>query len=279
MKIKNVFILFLLCGAVGISGFAHAEQYYGPDFVGPQQDPFAQYGSVSSGDRCGPQGNGDYILCESTGGIINQTQTNFAAFLREMYTLAFILAGTVAFVRIVYGGILYSWSGVIDRKKEAIGIFKNVAIGMALLMGSYAVLNTINPALTILALPDVTMGTPRSPRDNRVPTLPLSSLNGMPSSIEVLDKSIDAIRQENLNIINNLGLYLSAVPDDEATIGLINGQIEAIGTPTNAAERTRLTELQNALTEYQTNKAEIEAATKAVGNTPPQQYKRTKTAP
>ena len=129
------------------------------DFVGPTEqqvnDPFANNGQT---ERCGPQSNGDYILCEGVGNLISQRQTNFAAFLRELYILAFILAGTVAFVRIVYGGVLYSMSGVVDRKKQATGIFQSVAWGMALLMGSYIILNTINPALTILSLPKIQQG-------------------------------------------------------------------------------------------------------------------------
>lgn len=150
---KKLFALFLLCGAIATGAIAYAQ--YDPHFVGPQQqqaDPFAQNGSGQT-TQCGPQANGNYILCEEVSGLLSQTQTDFVSFLRELYILAFILAGTVAFVRIVYGGILYSWSGVVDRKKEAIKIFWDVAYGMLLLMGSYLLLNTINPALTAFNLP------------------------------------------------------------------------------------------------------------------------------
>ncbi len=264
---KRITVLFSILISVALFSSAYA-QIYGPDFVGPQQDPYAQY-QIGQNGRCGPQGDGTYVLCQSTGGIINQTQTNFAAFLREMYMLAFILAGTVAFIRIVYGGILYSYSGVIDRKKEAMGIFKNVAVGMALLMGSYVVLNTINPALTVLKLPTPVEGTVKSPTQSNGP------LGEGATPIGTLDKAINAIRQENLNIINNLGLYTPA-PDDTATIGLINDQINAIGTPKNATEQARLTQLQGALIQYESNKAEIDAAANAVTNTPPRQFQRTR---
>lgn len=150
---KRLFALSLICGAIAISAVAYAQ--YDPNFVGPQQeDPFAQNGSQQTA-RCGPQANGSYILCEAVGGLLHQTQTDFASFLHELYILAFILAGTVAFVRIVYGGILYSWSGVVNRKQEAIKIFWDVAYGMLLLMGSYLILNTINPALTVFNLPSM----------------------------------------------------------------------------------------------------------------------------
>ncbi len=275
---KRILVLSLLCYSLLIGGVVQAQSQYDFDFVGPKQDPLARYGAVAGGDRCGPQFNGDYILCQSTGGIISQTQTNFAAFLREMYNLAFILAGTVAFIRIVYGGILYSWSGVVDRKKEAINIFKNVAYGIALLMGSYVVLNTINPALTILALPNVTMGTPRSSR-NDVPTLPLSSLNEMPSELDLLDTSIESIRQENVNRINALDIYNSGTREQQATIDLINNEINQIGVPDTPEQDRRLAELQGMLIQINQSEAQIEADVKSVTDTPPKQFQRTKTAP
>ncbi len=103
--------------------------------------------------RCGPQGNGDYILCEEVPGI-DPVQRDPAAFLRQLYILALALAGTVAFIQIVRGGILYSLSGVVNSKNDAKAIFKGVAQGLALLMGAYLVLNTINPALVKLKFPD-----------------------------------------------------------------------------------------------------------------------------
>lgn len=220
---KRLFLLLSTLTVFGTFGFAYAE--YDPNFVGPQQaDPFAQDAAV---ERCGPQTNGDYVLCETVGGLIRQRQTNFADFLREMYALAFILAGTVAFVRIVYGGIIYSWSGVVDRKKEAIGIFKDVAVGMALLMGSYVILNTVNPALTILALPNVTMGTAQSaaPADPRTP-----------QTYTVTDDTIARWEQEERETLS--------------TIELIQDRIQLIETTTpnrNAAQRTELESLRNQL--------------------------------
>lgn len=269
---KKTGIVFSIIISIALFSFAHA-QIYGPDFVGPQQDPYAQY-QIGQNQRCGPQGDGSYVLCESVGGIISQTQTNFAAFLREIYNLAFILAGTVAFVRIVYGGVLYSWSGVVDRKKEAMGIFKNVAIGMGLLMGSYAVLNTINPALTMLKLPTPVEGRPQS-------SLPADKgpLGEGATMIGTLDKAINTIRQENIDRINALDMFNSGTIERQATIDLINNQISTIGTPQTPAERSRVAELQQMLIQVQNDEAETRAAADAVTNTPPRQYQRTKTTP
>ena len=212
--------------------------------AGAQTDPFADYGCGSATSfadykaggelRCGPQGNGDYILCESTGGIINQRQTSFPAFLRELYILAFILAGTVAFVRIVYGGVLYSWSGVVDRKKQAIGIFQNVAIGMGLLMGSYVILNTINPALTILALPNVTMGTPQ----NAKPQEKINSREPQPYS--VTEEMISQWEREERETLS--------------TIEIIQDRIQLMETTTpnrTSAQKAELESLRNQLQQYE----------------------------
>lgn len=263
---KKVLYLVFMVGILGVGTFAYAQ--YDPNFVGPQQqqaDPFAQNGTGQTA-RCGPQSDGGYILCEDTGGLIQQRQTNFAAFLRELYILAFILAGTVAFVRIVYGGILYSWSGVVDRKKEAIGVFKSVAVGMALLMGSYLILNTINPALTVLSLPNVWQGTV-----NNNPT----EVGEIPTPLSALTKAEQQIRDENLTIIRNLGMYGTSV-EKQATIDLVNDQIRAIGTPDTPEQDKRLGELQGMLIQLEKDEAQINADAKAVTNTPPQQYKRTK---
>lgn len=125
-----------------------------------QQSDFAR--SIAQKERCGPQDNGTYILCEPIP-FINPIQKDPAALLRQLYILALILAGSVAFIQIVRGGILYSISGVVDGKNRAKSIFKGVAQGLALLMGSYVILNTINPALVTLRFPDA---------DNYFPPVP-----------------------------------------------------------------------------------------------------------
>ena len=269
---KKLLALFLLCGAIAISGVTHAQ--YDPNFVGPQQsfdsaqdrqtDPFAQNESQQTA-RCGPQANGSYILCEAVGGLLHQTQTDFASFLRELYILAFILAGTVAFARIVYGGILYSWSGVVDRKKEAIHIFWNVAYGMLLLMGSYLILNTINPALTTFNLPSM---------PNIVNTNP-TQVGEIPTPLSALTKAQDQIQQDNLNIIRNLGMYGSSV-EKQATIDLVNDQIRQIGTPETPEQNKRLSELQDMLIQMEKDEAQTNADANAVTNTPPTRYQRSK---
>lgn len=265
---KRLLALSLICSAIAIGTVAFAQ--YDPNFIGPQQqqaDPFAQDGGGLSA-QCGPQANGQYILCEAVGGLLHQTQTDFASFLHELYILAFILAGTVAFVRIVYGGILYSWSGVVDRKKEAIKIFWDVAYGMLLLMGSYLILNTVNPALTAFNLPDISMAGLTANNN------PIQS-DGLPTPLSALTKAEDQIRQENLDIIRNLGMYGSSV-EKQTTIDLINEQMRQIGTPDTPEQDKRLAELQGMLIQIEKDETQVKAGADAVTNTPPARYQRTK---
>jgi hypothetical protein len=196
-------------------------------------DPLTgDYGAV---ERCGPQKNGDYVLCEAVGGLISQRQGNFASFLNELYVLAFILAGTVAFIRIVYGGILYSISGVVEKKKEAIKIFQNVAWGMALLMGSYVILNTINPALTTLALPNITMGTGaiNSPK----------KINLEPQTYSVTEDMILQWERDKEDLIS--------------TNDLIQDRIQLIETTTPNRTTGQKAELESLRNQLQANEAKI----------------------
>ncbi|MDO8582639.1 MAG: pilin [bacterium] len=256
---KKAFIVFSILASMALVAFAHAQRQYDYDFVGPRENSSAQYGSYIQAEgtvTCGPQANGDYILCESTGGIISQTQRNFADFLQEIYNLAFILAGTVAFVRIVYGGVLYSWSGVVERKKEAMSIFKNVAIGMGLLMGSYAVLNTINPALTMLKLPtsveikpqssQAKIGDPMSPEIRGVME---RASREMTADIDLLQHQIDELNaKENKNVA------------DRARLIELNGQLDKTqstqkGVQYQLSTEERLNQLNKGMTTDQMFKA------------------------
>lgn len=123
---------------------------------------FLFYAHIVSGAPCGPSPDGkSYTLCESIPGI-DPTQKDFAGFFAQLYRFALMLGGTVIFIQIVRGGILYAWSGVVNKKQEAIEIFKGVAQGSALLMGSYLILNTINPALTVITVPEINTYAPKA---------------------------------------------------------------------------------------------------------------------
>lgn len=115
--------------------------------------PFIVVAQQNQNPGCGPQPNGYYKLCTPIPGV-DPVQKDLTGLLKSLYQLAFILAGTTVFLRIVYGGILYMFSGIIEKKQKAKEILWGTAQGLALLMGSYVILYTINPALVTLKAPE-----------------------------------------------------------------------------------------------------------------------------
>ncbi len=220
--------------------------------------------------RCGGQSDGSYIMCDPIPGI-SPVQANPAAFLRELYILAFIIAGTVAFARIVYGGIIYSTSGVVDQKNKAKGIFIGVAQGIALLMGSYLILNAINPALVNLRFPDV---------DNYFPPIfdnMQINREGMPSPLS----SLPRVRTAD----DNPYFFSGEIWGEQQTLDLIQDEIDKVGDPKTPQDAKRLRELNGYMTE--TNKLieerkanDARRAAELINPSTPRRYQRTpKTSP
>lgn len=116
--------------------------------------PFIIAAQQNQNPGCGPQSNGSYKLCTAIPGV-DPVQKDFTGLLKSLYQLAFVLAGTTVFIRVVYGGFLYMFSGIIENKQKAKGILWGTAQGLALLMGSYVILYAINPALVTLNAPEV----------------------------------------------------------------------------------------------------------------------------
>jgi D-alanyl-D-alanine dipeptidase len=77
-----------------------------------------------------------------------------AGIVANFYSFAFIIAGFLAFVMIVYGGVRYTFSGGSHTaKEEAKDAIKQALLGLGLLLVAYLILRTINPDLTTLKLP------------------------------------------------------------------------------------------------------------------------------
>ena len=103
------------------------------------------------------------------------------------------------FIRVVYGGILYTWSSVVNQKQRAIAIFQGAAQGGALLMGSYLILHTINPALTSITIPDIQTYTPhiQSLADDRRNALTIETKTNM---IKQNEAFVEATRERIRNL-------------------------------------------------------------------------------
>jgi hypothetical protein len=77
-----------------------------------------------------------------------------ASVVANFYSFAFLIAGFLAFVMIVYGGVRYTFSGgSSSSKEEAKDAIKQALLGLGLLLVAYLILSTINPDLTQLRMP------------------------------------------------------------------------------------------------------------------------------
>ncbi len=86
---------------------------------------------------------------------------SIAGYLLRLYNFALGIIGTLAFGTIVVGGIYIAFSGVADKKKEGKEMITSALWGIAILLGSYLILNTINPEIPKLKEPGlqpVTLG-------------------------------------------------------------------------------------------------------------------------
>ena len=83
--------------------------------------------------------------------------TDPASLVNNIYMYALGIAGTLAVVMIVYGGVKYVVTGGnSSAQKDAIEIIKSAVWGIVLLGGAFLILNTINPTLTVLKNPGLT---------------------------------------------------------------------------------------------------------------------------
>ncbi len=79
------------------------------------------------------------------------------AIVANAYYLALALGGLLAFGSIVYAGIKWTASrGNASQISDAQDQITQAVIGLLILLGTYIILNTINPTLTLLNIPQLT---------------------------------------------------------------------------------------------------------------------------
>jgi len=81
---------------------------------------------------------------------------SIADYLLRLYNFSLGIVGTIAFGAIVVGGIFIAFSGVADKKKEGKEMIAAALWGIAILLGSYLILNTVNPEIPKLREPALT---------------------------------------------------------------------------------------------------------------------------
>ncbi len=89
-----------------------------------------------------------YCLLEplSIGGKV-ETKVAIADYLKQLFKIGIGLAGLFAVFMIVLGGLEYMSTDAVTKKESGKEKIQNALIGLALALGSYLILNTINPQL------------------------------------------------------------------------------------------------------------------------------------
>ena len=97
------------------------------------------------------------------------------SYIKYIFYFSLALSGIIAFASLVFGGIKYLISsGNPGKVKDAKDQVKAAFLGLAVLFGSYLILTTINPQLTVLSVPGIIKGTIEKlpgtilPKDNKV---------------------------------------------------------------------------------------------------------------
>ena len=94
-----------------------------------------------------------------------------ASYLSGLYRLALVLGVLAALIMIVIAGITYATSGDnASKQKEARGQIKDAIIGMVILFASVLILNTVNPALVSMRLPNIQPPSTPAPTSTSTPS-------------------------------------------------------------------------------------------------------------
>lgn len=100
--------------------------------------------------------NVDFPCPDGTFGLGNcpeNTTSSIPAYLNRLYMFSVGIAGLLALGMIVAGGVYYTVSaGSGDKQREAKDMITSALWGVALLLGSYLILRTVNPEITKLNL-------------------------------------------------------------------------------------------------------------------------------
>jgi hypothetical protein len=97
--------------------------------------------------------------------------TSPAAYIARFYQFALMIAGILAFGMLLWGAIKYTVSrGNAGQIEDAKDIIYQALWGVALLLGAFLILYTIDPGLVNLRDPNITSLIPASPSNTSVPS-------------------------------------------------------------------------------------------------------------
>ena len=90
----------------------------------------------------------DYVPLTTVPGVFKAGErTNPVVIVKNLYGFAIGIGGVIAVVMIIYAGFEYMYKESITGKSDAKGRITNAFLGLAVILGSYILLRTINPAL------------------------------------------------------------------------------------------------------------------------------------
>lgn len=115
-------------------------------------------GSVNAGANIGATPGGtasadapkDYVVLAPLPGIGDAAsggKTTLETYLPNAFNLMVGIAAALAFIMITWGGVMYATSDAISSKSEGKGYIENAVWGLLLVIGAWAILNTINPQI------------------------------------------------------------------------------------------------------------------------------------
>lgn len=92
-------------------------------------------------------GEMSYAYLAPLPGFTDGSVSRLGEFLRVFFTILILVAGVLAFIMIVIGAITYLSSDAFSGKAEGKEMMLNAVLGLILALGSWLILNTINPNL------------------------------------------------------------------------------------------------------------------------------------
>ena len=176
---------------------------------------------------------GDYTVLTPLPGTTNTDNktTNLSTYLPGVFTFAISIAAAMAFVMITYGGIMYMTSDAITGKTQGKEYITNAIYGLLLVIGSWVILNTINPGILKFNL---TMATP----DIKVVSDGVTALQPSTSAAinDLISKCPDCVRitstvgdTHNTNSLHYKGLAVDIAPNTKLDAIIKTGQVGSLG--------------------------------------------------
>lgn len=78
------------------------------------------------------------------------TPNSIAQYINYLYLFVLGVVGIAVFASLVFWGVVWISSGIADKRGMALGKIKDAFTGLAIALGAYIILNTINPDLLTL---------------------------------------------------------------------------------------------------------------------------------